>query len=338
MRKAIKDESMTVVMNTTDSLSTKDGASGEHRRRTAEDRRMNPGPADLSTITSESPPTRLMVFGLAHRDGRVFGAEVHDVAAQCGIGVETIRSCMRRLVAEDLFEREGEGKDAVYTATPAGHLQLSVTTQRHMLAYSLDASGRGWDGRWRIVSFAIPEVMRSARDTFREHIRSLGGADIQPGLYVSPHDWTGELGIEAERLGIADKLCTFSTKDLDVNGVTDARELAATLWPLDEVADRYRTFIDTYHGVPEDLKAMRQRGETISERDFLPGALNIAIRFNECFELDPLLPRSLLPKPWPGYEARKLLAACRHQGMLARHDKDGPALFRVFDEATEHLP
>lgn len=279
-----------------------------------------------------------MVFGLAHRDGRVFGSEVHNVAQQCGIGVETIRSCMRRLVAEGLFDRNGEGRDAVYTATDAGRLQLSVTTHRHVLAYALDASGRGWDGRWRIVSFAIPEVMRSARDSFREHIRSLGGADIQPGMYVSPHDWSDAVDAEAQRLGIADKLCTFSTKDLNVNGMTDARQLASTLWPLDEVADRYRTFIDTYRGVPEELKAMRQRGETISETDFLPGALNIAIRFNECFEMDPLLPRSLLPKPWPGYEARKLLAACRHQGMLARHHKDGPALFRVFDEATEHLP
>lgn len=338
MQRREKSESMAVAMDTTDSLSTNADGSHEHARDTSANPLVHAGPADLSTITSESPPTRLMVFGLAHRDGRVFGSEVHDVAQKCGIGVETIRSCMRRLVAEGLFERDGEGRDAVYTATPAGHLQLSVTTHRHMLAYALDASGRGWDGRWRIVSFAIPEVMRSARDSFREHIRSLGGADIQPGMYVSPHDWTDELHTEAERLGIVDRLCTFSTKDLDVNGVTDARELASTLWPLDEVADRYRVFIDTYRGVPEELKAMRQRGETISETDFLPGALNIAIRFNECFELDPLLPRSLLPKPWPGYEARKLLAACRHQGMLARHDKEGPALFRVFDEATEHLP
>lgn len=335
MHPMAKHENMTVVMDTTDHSATNRDA---RARRSVDNPLAHARPADLSTITSESPPTRLMVFGLAHRDGTVFGNEVHSVAEQCGISVETVRSCMRRLVAEGLFDRKGEGKDAVYEATDAGRLQLSVSTNRHVLAYAMDATGRGWDGRWRVVSFAIPEVMRSARDAFREHIRSLGGADIQPGLYVSPHDWTEEIRTEAQRLGIADKVCMFSTKDLDVNGTTDARELAAALWPLDEVADRYREFIETYRGVPGELKAMRQRGETISETDFLPGALNIAIRFNECFDLDPLLPRNLLPKPWPGYEARKLLAACRHQGMLARHDKDGPALFRVFDEATEHLP
>lgn len=329
---------MAVAMNTTESTSTNPSEGERHPTRRANGPLAHAGPSDLSSLTSESPPTRLMVFGLAHRDGTVLGSEVHSVAQQCGIGVETVRSCMRRLVGEGLFERSGEGRDAVYTATEAGHLQLSVNTHRHVLAYQMDQTGRGWDGHWRIVSFAIPEVMRTARDAFRDHIRSLNGADIQPGMYVSPHDWTTDLNAEAERLGIADKLCTFSTKDLNIAGMTDAREIASTLWPLDEVAERYRVFIDTYRGVPEELKAMRQRGETISETDFLPGALNLAIRFNECFEMDPLLPRNLLPKPWPGYEARKLLAACRHQGMLARHDKDGPALFRVFDEATEHLP
>lgn len=328
---------MAVVTETTENNTTFSVPSVTENRKT-ENPLSNARPADLSSITSESPPTRLMVFGLAHRDGTVLGSEVNSVAQQCGIAVETIRSCMRRLVAEGLFDRSGEGRDAVYSATDAGLLQLSVMTRRHVMAYSMDASGRGWDGRWRIVSFAIPEVMRSARDSFREHIRNLGGADIQPGLYVSPHDWSEQLNAEASRLGIEDNLCTFSTKDLNVKGMTDARELAATLWPLDEVADRYRHFIETYRGVPEELKAMRKRGETLSETDFLPGALNIAIRFNECFSLDPLLPRNLLPKPWPGYEARKVLAACRHHGVLARHDKDGPALFRVFDEATQHLP
>ena len=100
--------------------------------------------------------------------------------------------------------------------------------------------------------------------------------------------------------------------------------LAVRLWPLDEVAGRYDAFIETYRGVPENLERMRHRGERLSEHDFLPGALHIAIRFNECFESDPLLPPELLPRPWPGREARDLLARCRRLGVLAREDKGGP--------------
>lgn len=292
----------------------------------------------MAAATATSLPTRLMVLGLAHHDGRILGSELYPVAQECGIGVETVRSCMRRLVSEGLFTRTGEGRDSVYTATESGQIELKVNEQRHLLAFAQDAAGRGWDRNWRMVSFAIPEKLRSARDAFREHLRTLGGAHLQPGLYVSPHNWTEELLKEADRLGIAKYVCTFTTDDLGVGGVTDPRVMAATLWPLDEVASRYEAFIDTYSGVPEELLAMRRRGERLTEHDFLPGALNIAIRFNECFELDPLLPPELLPRPWPGRTARDLLAKCRRHGVLARYDKQGPALFSVFDDAISHLP
>lgn len=283
-------------------------------------------------------PTRLLVLGLAHRDGTVHAQELSRVAAECGIPPETVRSCLRRLIAEGLFERRGEGRDAVYPATATGRAQLEVTQQRHLLAYAQDAAGRGWDRRWRLVAFAIPEARRGARDAFRDHLLALGGAPVQPGLYVSPHQWQSEIADEAARLGITEHVSQLSTDDLVVNGEHDPRSLAAALWPLDEVAARYDEFIATYRGVPEALEEMRRRGDRLSEHDFLPGALHIAIRFNACFESDPLLPPELLPRPWPGREARDLLARCRRLGVLARGDKGGPALFRVFDDAISHLP
>lgn len=296
------------------------------------------GAASIPPGLDESLPTRLMVFGLTHRDGTVHGDELYSVAAACGIGVETVRSCMRRLTAEGLFVRDGEGRGATFTATPAGHAQLDVTQQRHVLAYAQDAAGRGWDRRWRMVSFAIPEAQRSSRDAFRDHLLALGGASIQPGVYVSPHRWDDELAQEVERLGIADHVATFTTDDLSIAGETDPRVLAHRLWALDEVAAHYREFIETYTSVPEALEAMRRRGERLEESDFLPGVLHLAIRFNGCFASDPLLPPELLPRPWPGRDARELLARCRKIGVLARADKGGPALFRVFDDAIAHLP
>lgn len=300
-----------------------------------------PQPADPSVPIDPSDggvPTRLLVLGLAHRDGTVHGSELYQVAAECGIPPETVRSCLRRLVADGLFERRGSGRNAVFPPTATGRQLLEVNEQRHLLAWAQDAAGRGWDRRWRLVAFAIPETRRGARDAFRDHLRSLGGAPIQPGLYVSPHRWQGEVSAEADRLGIAGFVSQFSTDDLSVNGERDPRALATTLWPLETVAARYERFIETYRDVPHALEAMRRRGEKLSEHDFLPGALHIAIRFNECFESDPLLPPELLPRPWPGREARDLLARCRRIGVLAREDRGGPALFRVFDEAIAHLP
>jgi phenylacetic acid degradation operon negative regulatory protein len=285
-----------------------------------------------------SLPTRLMVFGLAHRDGTVHGQELYAVAKECGIGVETVRSCMRRLTSEGLFLRRGEGRDAVFAATQSGHALLDVSQRRHRLAYAQDAAGRGWDRRWRLVSFAIPESMRQARDGFRDHLLALGGACIQPGLYVSPHRWHEDLAVEADRLGIPAHVSTFTTDDLRIGNESDPRAMAARLWPLSEVARRYQEFISLYSSVPDALAEMRRKGERLSEHDFLAGVLQLAIRFNACFEMDPLLPPELLPRPWPGRDARDLLARCRKLGVLARQDRGGPALFRIFDDAIAHLP
>ncbi len=278
------------------------------------------------------------MLGLAHDDGRVHGPELYRVAQQCNISIETVRSCMRRLVNEGLFERTGEGREAVFAATEEGKAALGVTAARHVLAYAQDAAGRGWDRRWRLAQFAIPESRRIDRDRLRNHLITLGGAQLQPGIYVSPHRWESEVLDDAERLGIAGYLTQLSTDDLNIGGITDPREIARRLWDLDEVSARYTEFIHTYEGVPTELERMRERKEMLSESDFLPGVLHIAIRFNDCFVADPLLPPELLPKPWPGRSARELLAKCRRIGVMARSDKTGPALFQVFDDAIAHLP
>lgn len=283
-------------------------------------------------------PTRLMVMGMARRDGSIATAELGPVMEACGLSADQVRSCLRRLVNEGLFVRDGEGREAIFEATEAGLGVLRSNSDRTVLAYAQDAAGRGWDRRWRVVAFAIPESMRSARDGFRDRLLSLGAASVHNGLYVSPHRWHAEVTAEMNRLDIAQYVTTATTEDLEVGGIDDPRELAAALWPLDEIAERYRDFIAMYREVPANLEAMRRRGEKIAEHDFLPGALHIAIRFMRCFELDPLLPPELLPKAWPGREARDIMAQCRRLGLLAREDKGGPAMFQVYDEAISALP
>ncbi len=291
-----------------------------------------------TTMAEESPPTRLLVLGMAHRDGSILASELYSVLEPCGLTVDQVRSQMRRLVSEGLFERNGEGRDARYLATPAGKAALSATMTRHTLAYAQDAAGRGWDRMWRLVAFNIPESRRADRDAFRDWLLRLGAAPLQNGMYVSPHRWESEVQEEIDRLDIGSYVTLASTEDLSVGGVTDPRQIAAMLWPLDHIAERYEAFNATYREVPEQLQAMRREGRKISEADWLPGALFIAIAFNQSFEIDPLLPPELLPRPWPGREARQLLAACRRLGILTREDKTGPALFRVFDDIIANLP
>jgi phenylacetic acid degradation operon negative regulatory protein len=285
-----------------------------------------------------SIPTRLLVLGMAHHDGTIVADEVYPVAEACGQGPEQVRSCFRRLVAEGLFTREGEGRQARFRATAAGLITLGAHLERQRLAYAQDAAGRGWDRQWRLVAFAIPESKRTARDAFRDHLRVLGGAAIHNGLYVSPHRWEKDVRGRAEQLGVHEHVTLATTDSLDIGGEHDPRQLARHLWPLAELERRYQEFVDRYHDVPATLEDMRSHHQQLDDAAFLPGALAMGVAFESCFAIDPLLPPELLPRPWPGRAARELVVRSRRAALRIRQAHDRPALFQSFDDLLAQIP
>ncbi|MCU0311169.1 MAG: hypothetical protein MUE36_09515 [Acidimicrobiales bacterium] len=277
-------------------------------------------------------PTRMLVLGMVRKDATLHAADVYPVAEACGQTAEQVRSCLRRLVAEELFDREGEGREASYRATPHGVRTMAASMERTRLAFTQDAAGRGWDRRWHLVAFAVPEANRRARDAFRDHLLELGGAAVQNGLYVSARAWEADVGSAADRLGVGDHVTVASTDDLAVGGATDPRELAARFWAIDELGERYRRFIEAYEDVPPLLEQWRRDHRRLTEAEFLPGSLAMGIDFQACFDRDPLLPPELLPRPWPGRAARELLFTCRRLGVLLREAHDAPQLFAPWDD------
>lgn len=292
------------------------------------------------TVVSETTatiPTRVLVLGMAREDGTIDPTELAAVAEACGQSSEQVRSCLRRLAAEGLFERHGSGRGVAYRATPAGMRALGGGLERTRLAYAQDLHGRGWDGQWRIVAVAVPESRRAARDALREQLRGLGGAAIQGGLYVSPHDWHKDVVAAADRLELTESLTLATTGDLIVGGERDPRELARSLWPVDDLRGRYEAFCERYAPVMDYLQDLRRQHGHIADTVFLPGALGMAVEFQECFRDDPLLPPELLPRPWPGRMARDLILRTRRLALNLRSGGDRPALFRTFDDAIESL-
>jgi phenylacetic acid degradation operon negative regulatory protein len=282
-------------------------------------------------------PTRMLVLGLARHDGSILAADAFPVADACGRSPEQVRSCLRRLVAEGLFTREGQGVRAVYRATEDGLAALGAITARARLAHTQDLAGRVWDRRWHIAAFAIPEARRGARDALRDHLGRLGGAAIHNGLYASPHPWEKDVSHETERLGVSGHVTLAATDDLAVGGVSEPTALAARLWPIERLAARYQSFVDRWGHVAADLASMRRRHETLPDSAFLPGALAMGLAYQACFDDDPLLPPELLPHPWPGGAARDLLVRSRRLALEIRAEHNRPALFRSFDDLIDAL-
>ena len=282
-------------------------------------------------------PTRLLVFGMAHPDGVVHAEELFGVAEACGVTGDQLRSCLRRMVAEGSFTREGSGRTARYLPTEAGTRAQTTFLERIRLAYAQDLAGRGWDRHWHLVAFGIPEAKRAARDGLRDRLLALRGAVVHNGLYVSPHPWEEEVGALVDELGVRGSVTLAATDELEVGGWRDPRELAARLWPVAELAARYQAFVDEHEKVPAYLESLRSRREHLSDDAFMAGTLTATVDFQSIFNDDPLLPPELLPRPWPGRAARDLLLRTRRQALQLRTTSTRPALFRVYDELIESL-
>lgn len=271
------------------------------------------------------------MLGVARRDGSIRAEDVYRVADASGQTREQVRSCLRRMVREGLYERTGSGREAVYRPTAIGAASLGTRLRRVRLSFAQDAAGRGWDRHWRLTAFAVPEVNRSSRDALRDRLRELGGAPIQGGLYVSPHPWESDVRAAADEFGVVDHLTLATTDELEVGGERNPRRLATMLWPTDEVGTAYERFVATYRHLPDELEALRQNRGRVSDAELFPRMLAMGVDHDQISEMDPFLPPELLPRPWSGRSARELVIRCRRLAHLVRESGSGTGLFENYD-------
>jgi phenylacetic acid degradation operon negative regulatory protein len=281
--------------------------------------------------TTVTVPTRTLVLGVARRDGTIRASDVYRVAEASGQTAEQVRSCLRRMVSEGLYERDGSGRNAIFRPTAMGAASLGARLRRVRLSFRQDAAGRGWDGSWRVVAFAVPEVNRSSRDALRDRLRELGGAPIQGGVYVSPHPWEPDVRALADELGVAGNLTLATTQELEVGGERDPRRLAEMLWPIDEVGAAYERFVETYRHLPSELESLRLDRGRVSDFELFPRMLAMGVDHDTISASDPFLPPELLPRPWAGRAARELVVRCRKLAHQVRESGTGTGLFEGYD-------
>lgn len=268
--------------------------------------------------------TRVLVLGMAHADGSLHAAEIYDVAPAAGLSQQQVRLCLRRLVGEGRFTREGRGAAAVFLPTGPDSARLP-DIELVGYAYEQDAGRMPWNGTWNLVGFNIPEAQRAARDALRHRLTFLGGALVHGGLYVSPNPWDDLVLAEAGRLGITDTLTLVRTVDLAVGGERDPQRLANRLWPLRQLGADYQQFVDRWRQSGSD-------SNLATPTSSLARVVRVVIEFSALIVRDPLLPPELLPHPWPGSIARELVLHAADP--LAAIGPDAPAVLRLLRKSA----
>ncbi|MGW7410867.1 PaaX family transcriptional regulator C-terminal domain-containing protein [Streptomyces sp. NPDC054863] len=269
----------------------------------------------------------MLVHALIREDGTVDAGGLYAVADVLGMSDQQVRLCIKRLVAEGRFTHEGRGRKARLHATEDTVRALAPNADFLRYAFRQDAGLAPWDGNWHLVAFAVPESDRAARDSLRDTLVQLGGSPLQGGLYVCANAWEPYVEDAARRLGVLDALTLLTATDLR-RGTTirDPAELARTLWPQQEIADRYHRLARIARP-----RLTRLTGPAdLSPAELLTTAVELAAELSRATEPDPLLPPELLPDPWPGVEARGLVARCWAALDARGQDAAHPVLFRQY--------
>ncbi|MEU2135002.1 PaaX family transcriptional regulator C-terminal domain-containing protein [Streptomyces sp. NPDC018352] len=274
-------------------------------------------------------PTRTLVEALIRTDTTVDTGELYAIAPLLGMTDQQVRLCVKRLVTEGRFTQEGRGRKAVLRATGATEQTLGPDVEFVAHAFRQDAGLAPWDGTWHLVAFAVPETARSARDALRAALTRLGGAPVQGGLYISANAWEPYVEDQACHLDVLDHLTLLTTDNLRHGSEHDPAVIARTLWPQDEIADRYQRL----------ASVARPRLRRLQEDTHLPGpqrltiAVELAAEFTRAMEPDPLLPPELLPRPWPGTQARELVAQCWSLLDKYTEESERVSLFQLYRDA-----
>lgn len=275
-------------------------------------------------------PTRMLVHALIREDGTVGADELYTVANTLGMSDQQVRLCVKRLVAEGRFTHHGRGRKAELHASTDTRRDLAPNADFLRHAFQQDAGLAPWDGVWHLAAFAVPESARTARDSLRETLVHLGGAPLQGGLYVCANAWEPYVEEAAHRLGAHGALTLLTTTDLRRGDARRPAELAGRLWPLQEIADRYHLL----SRIARPRLARLTGPAELSPSALLTIAVELAAELTRAMEPDPLLPPELLPRPWPGTQARELVARCWAALYARDQGETRPALFHRYADIT----
>jgi phenylacetic acid degradation operon negative regulatory protein len=206
-----------------------------------------------------------------------------------GLGLEekASRQALARTAGDGLIRAERIGRRARWRLTEAGRHLLSDGAER---IYSFAGQASSWDGRWLVLSVAVPESQRDLRHRLRTRMTWAGFGNLAANLWVSPNvDREAEAKQLLDDLGLTATTLSFTGQ---FAGIGSEQALVDQAWDLRDIAARYETFLADF------ATARPGAGEAT-----MLAQIRLVHEWRRFPFLDPQLPAELLPPDWIGTRA-----------------------------------
>ena len=226
-------------------------------------------------------------------DGSLWIGALIRLMGSFGLSAAAVRQAVSRMSRQGWLAGRRKGNRAFYRVTERGRRRIEELSPR------IYGPVIEWDGRWRLLSYAIGEANRKRRERLRKELSALGWAQLSPSTWISPSNTLLAAREAARATRTLDAVNLFSG---EYQGPLSDRALLERCWNVPEIAAAYRAFIAYYQ---PRLAREREREDLTDEAAFVE-RLWLVHDYRKFAYVDPGLPSELLPAHWPGTAAAAL--------------------------------
>lgn len=125
--------------------------------------------------------------------------------------IHYLKRTFARLEKQKLVEKgEEDGREVV---------RITDHGRRRILKYALDEltieKPKRWDGKWRLVSYDLPESLQRVRNIFRTYLSSWGFYPLHESVFLHAYPCLSEVEFLREYLGIGEYVRMFQVAAIE---------------------------------------------------------------------------------------------------------------------------
>ncbi len=226
-----------------------------------------------STLLGTDPPSLPVAFLV--RTGALFG-----------LAEGTVRTALSRMVTAGEVSASGGG----WYTLEGDLISRQARQQRSRRAATIE-----WNGRWRMAVVVGGARSAPQRAELRHAMAGLRLAELRDGVWLRPDNL--DPTDSPWRSATVDRQCQWFMADPQFDLSRGDADLASELWHLDDWSKQATQLRREMH----DLVDRLEQGDSTA---LAPGFVLSAAVLRH-FVADPLLPRELLPRRWPGDALRR---------------------------------
>lgn len=239
---------------------------------------------------------------VSQHDGTIWLGSLIPALARFGINERLVRTTVFRLAQEDWLEAERVGRRSYYKFSSYGEHEYERAAKR---IYSLQEVG--WDGQWQLV---LPiNVADDVRDRLLRSLRWQGYRNITPGVLAKPSLGGAELVETLLEFEVTDDVLVMASTTPEITSPALVSDMVYKSWKLDDVASGYVDFLNRFTPVFDWL----DKESALDPESAYLIRLMLIQDYRRLLLQDTPIPVELLPRSWPGIEARQMSAQIYHQ-------------------------